>query len=92
MHPINTDEIRATTMRKCAVVKAETRGVGSRATLTVVGDGVFVAENIQMLKIPDRIKVLSQDGDEIMPSNGMTFWMSAETIDQFHLVTECAEW
>lgn len=92
MHPINASEIRATTMRRCAVVKAETRGVGSRATLTLLGDGVFVAENIEMLKIPDRIKVLSPDGEEISPSEGRAFWMSASTSDPFHLVTEWPSW
>lgn len=92
MHPINASEIRAITMRRCAVVKVEARGIGSRATLTILGDGVFVAENIEMLKIPDRIKVLSPDGEEIKPSEGKSFLMSSGTFDPLHLVTEGPLW
>lgn len=88
MHPIKRSEISSTTIRECAVVKAKSEVVDGRTTLRLLGDGVFVVKHAEMLRIPDRIEVLSPDGDQITPTEGRAFLMSADTFDPFHLVTE----
>jgi hypothetical protein len=38
--------------------------------------------------LPERISVVGPDGQAVKPSKGSRFWVTVETIDPFHLVTE----
>lgn len=88
MHPVPRDEVEAQTMRMCAVVNVESQGAGKNSTLRLLGDGVFIAKDVAMLRIPRRISVVGPDGIQMVPSRGKAFWISAETFDPYHLLTE----
>lgn len=88
MHPVSRTEVEAQTMSMCAVVNVAAQGVGKTATLRLLGDGVFVAKDVEMLRIPSRIKVVDPDGHPVKPSQGKAFWISAATFDPYHVVAE----
>lgn len=89
MHPINVNDHAAhRRFDRCAVVKAQHEGTGKNAKLRLIGDGVFVAANIAMQRIPDRLPVINPAGEIILPSAGKSLWISAETFDPFHLICE----
>lgn len=88
MHQISRSEVEAQTMRMCAVVNVECHGVGKSATLQLLGDGVFIAKDIAMLRVPGRISIVGPDGERVKPSKGRAFWISAESFDPYHVVAE----
>lgn len=88
MHPVSQGEVEAQTMRMCAVVNVETQGAGKNSSLRLLGDGVFIAKDVVMLRVPSRISVVGPDGEQMKPSCGKAFWITAETFDPYHLITE----
>ena len=71
-----------------AMVKVKVRREKSKVSLEIVpGIGVAKPDTI-LVALPDRIPVLSPDGEVVKPSRGSSFWVTVETIDPFHGVME----
>ena len=45
----------------------------------------------QLARLPERIVVVNPDGKKVLPSKGRQFYVSLETFNPFHLVTEIEE-
>lgn len=56
------------------------------------GSGLSVLHaDTRIAPLPDRLKVVGEDGEEIKPTRGSRFWITTETIDPMHVVCELPE-
>lgn len=71
--------------RPWAAAQVERRG----DELVLVPGGVFIAKaDTLWLDLPERLNVVGPDGAPVHPSPGRKFFITAETFDPFHAVTE----
>lgn len=67
------------------------RVAGTRLVMTPGDDGhaiVVCKRDTLFVPLPDRIQVVGPDSKVVKPSKGSRFWVTVETFDPFHLVTE----
>lgn len=48
----------------------------------------IMKEGVELVPLPPRVRVQSEDGTLIEPSKGARFWVSIGTFDPFHIITE----
>lgn len=63
--------------------------------LVVVAGSISVLDDDALVTpVPERLRVVDEDGDVVVPSEGTLFLMTTETFDPYHLVTQLpkGEW
>jgi len=85
-HPVRPRDLHRTqyTQKPWACVK-----VRREKNDLIIQDGVSVLKvGALLVPVPSYLRVVSDEGELITPSKGKQFWISTESFDPFHLVTE----
>ncbi len=91
MHFLRKSEVYGVTAlgRPWACVKVKLSG----RDVLEIQEGISVGKaDSQWVKLPERVKVVGPDGKQVKPSKGKCFWVTVETFDPFHMVTEGDEY
>lgn len=96
MHFLRQDEVhgaRCCYLRAAVTVQVVKQVVKDALVIQlVIQPGISVAKlGVQWVTLPERVKVLSTEGEEVRPSKDRRFYVTVETFDPFHLVTEAGE-
>lgn len=90
MHFLRKDELFTRRLRKSkAVVSVRLNG-----NSLVVGEDQRVGvadESLEWAKLPERISVVDPDGNALKASPETVFYVSLETFNPYHLLTEAKE-
>lgn len=63
-----------------------------RTTLQVQEEGIgILRRDAKVVKLPERMTVVGSDGKKIKPSRGRVFYVTTESFDPYHAVTEIPE-
>ncbi len=87
MHPVRKNELYSarTINRPRAAVRVRLERTG----LVIVPGEISVLKNDAfVVPLPDRLRVVSEDGEVVKPSDGSIFLITTETMNPFHLVTQ----
>lgn len=66
---------------------------GARLHIVDDGEGALVIAKMDAIfaPLPERIVVVGPDGKIVKPSKRSRFWVTLESIDPYHLVTDAAD-
>jgi hypothetical protein len=91
MHFLRKDELSCPRELGKARAAVRVKVDGTRLVMTAVDAIVVAKRDALFVPLPERIRVIGPDGKAIKPSRGARFWITVETLDPYHLVTESAE-
>lgn len=93
MHFLNKEEVKweRPTRKNWAAVKVKVDGRGEDCRLTIEPGISVLRLGVQLVKLPERCTVISSEGEVIKPTPGAQFFVTIETFDPFHLITEIPE-
>lgn len=61
----------------------------AKEVLTIQPGGIgILRSDVQIARLPERFKVIGEDGIEVKPSKGKAFWITVESMDPYHAVCE----
>lgn len=85
MHFLRKDELRSrrVTLRACVEARIEREG---RTRRLVVEGPLRFTKGTEFAPLPPDVTVLDSEGNRLEPTWG--FWVSLETFDPYHLVTD----
>ena len=92
MHFLRNDEVRyrRTLGHRWACVTVRAEGRGSERTLIVQEGSIAVLKlGVYLIELPQDVRVLGPDGKQIHAS--WKFWVTLETFDPFHCLTDMEE-
>jgi hypothetical protein len=88
MHFLRKSEVHGRSLempRACVTVRVV------KDTLVIESGSLGVLKiGAQMAPVPERMKVVTDDGKVVKPSKGKQFWVTVETFDPMHAVMEAA--
>lgn len=72
-----------------AAVRVRVNGTQLVMTTDESGHAIVICkQDTLFVPLPERIQVVGPDGKVVKPSKGSRFWVTVESFDPFHLVTE----
>lgn len=96
MHFLKESEIYSRQLaRPRAGVKVEVQGKDTLVLCAPENDEdhvIFILKpDARLSRLPDRVKVVDPEGKVVKPSKGKAFYVTLETFDPFHGVTEAGD-